>query len=111
MDGARPYVCRIHGKTWITSALNGWFDGRALGHPVTNNALESHNKSIKDLERQTLKLAQFLEHLDKSVLAIWCFQRNDQRPDQKIFSKEPAVTTDFYKRAIAWDLLNLKSNF
>jgi hypothetical protein len=61
------------------------------------------------VERKRVKLALFLENLDKSVLATCCFQKSDQRPDQKLFSKEPAVTTDFYKRAFAWTLLNSKS--
>ncbi|RNA29926.1 hypothetical protein BpHYR1_046700 [Brachionus plicatilis] len=57
---------------------------------------------------KTLKPAEFLENLDKHVFSTWSFQRNDIRPDQKIFSKEPNVSIDYFKRTFAWELLGLK---
>ncbi|RNA11778.1 hypothetical protein BpHYR1_001290, partial [Brachionus plicatilis] len=103
-----PEFAAYMDSAWISSSVNGWFDGRAQGHPVTNNALESNNNIIKDLlERKTLKLAEFLENLDKHVFSTWSFQRNDIRPDQKLFSKEPKVSIDYFKRTFAWELLGL----
>ncbi|RNA32158.1 hypothetical protein BpHYR1_024800, partial [Brachionus plicatilis] len=95
--------------TWINSSVNGWFDGRSQSHPITNNALESHNKIIKDLvERKSMPLADFLKNINDAVLQFWSFQRNDIRPDQKVFSKEPNVSLDDFKRGFAWEILGLK---
>ncbi|RNA32026.1 hypothetical protein BpHYR1_049495 [Brachionus plicatilis] len=86
-------------RTWINSSINGWFYGRSQSHPVINNALESHNKVIKDLvERKYMPLADFLKNINDAVLQFWSFQRNDIGSDLKVFSKEPNVTKDDFKR-------------
>jgi hypothetical protein len=96
-------------KYYIDSAINGWFDGRASGYPVTNNSLESNNSRLKDLcERKTLKLDEFLVALDNKVLKFWSFARSDLRPDSKAFNTEPEISISDYRRALEWTDLNLK---
>ncbi len=56
----------------------------------------------------SLSLREFLDALDTKVFSFWSFQRSEIRPDCKLYSKEPAITTQDYIRAFHWINLNLK---
>jgi hypothetical protein len=108
-EAIKQYIVTFR-NTYITSSINGWYDGKAPGYPVTNNALESHNEKLKNLcQRVSLSLREFLDALDTKVFSFWSFQRSEIRPDCKLYSKEPAITTQVYIRAFHWINLNLKT--
>ncbi|RNA42101.1 hypothetical protein BpHYR1_033743 [Brachionus plicatilis] len=82
--------------TWLESSINGWFDGRAPGHPVTNNAIESYNNQLKDLcQRSELLLEEFFRELD-GIFNRWSTKRSEAITDPKIFAHYPNVTLDDY---------------
>jgi hypothetical protein len=42
------------------------------------------------------------------VFSFWSFKRDEIRPDVKLYSSEPIVTTQDYIRAFHWIQLDLK---
>ncbi|RNA27367.1 hypothetical protein BpHYR1_003519 [Brachionus plicatilis] len=90
--------------TWHQSPINGWFDGRAPGHPVTNNAIKSYNNQLKDLCQQSeLFLEEFFRVWD-GIFNKWSTKRSEATTDPKIFAHYPNVTLDDYTRAFHWSL-------
>ena len=109
LDEAIKNYFETFNEVYLQSSINGWYDGKASGFPVTNNALESHNDKLKDLcQRASLSLSEFLNALDTKVFDFWSFQRSDIRPDSKLYSHEPNVSISEYIRAFHWIQLNLK---
>lgn len=58
-------------KTWISSPVNGWFEGYSA-FASTNNGLEAYNKNLKQVHtlRRRLKFDQFVK-LAPDIVEHW----------------------------------------
>jgi hypothetical protein len=91
--------------------FNGWFKGRAPGHPSTNNGLESTNRIIKDEAtlRERLALGLFFERTF-DILKYWSKLRDDSHLNFKQFAMEPTIDTKLFNDAYQWNMSEFSRN-
>src|SRR5690349_13069646 len=70
--------------------FNGWFEGRKINCPSTNNCLEATNNVIKkeDTFRNRLPIAQFFE-VAILIASSWPKERNPEAKNHKVFALCP----------------------
>lgn len=95
-------------KYWVNSNF-GWTAGTAPGYPVTNNALEAVNNTLKSFYtlRQKLIFSEFMEILLK-VVADWSSIRNPSSPNYREFAVELKISNDNFKNGVEWKSTKLK---
>jgi len=97
--------------TWVRKGFE-WTAATTLRYPVTNNALESVNKSIKDFYtlRKKLVFREFLESLLK-IVCDWSTTRNPSSPNFKKYFTDVEVSNDLKKKSIQWKSEASKKGF
>lgn len=76
---------------------SGRFEGKALGHPSTNNGLESSNRVIKDKAtlRERLSLGLFFDRTFNKL-------RYPIHPDSKAFVLSPKISIKLFTEVYQW---------
>lgn len=81
----------------------GWYEGRAIGYPSTNNGLESTNCWIKQQGtfRQRLPMGQLLQFMLQQWKS-WSTERSPNCAEFKIFASHPSITLSQETQAFIW---------
>ncbi|CAF1550482.1 unnamed protein product, partial [Rotaria sordida] len=91
-------------QTWLLD-LKFWYEGAAIGYPLTNNGLESLNNRIKQQYtlRNKLPLPKFISTMD-TMLREW-----SRKTAEDEFQTYPKISVEIEKQAWKW-LKDLNKN-
>ncbi|CAF4881795.1 unnamed protein product [Rotaria sp. Silwood1] len=91
-------------QTWLLD-LKFWYEGEAIGYPLTNNGLESLNNRIKQQYtlRNKLPLPKFISTMD-TMLREW-----SRKTAEDEFQTYPKISVEIEKQAWKW-LKDLNKN-
>lgn len=82
---------------------DGWFEGRALGSPSTNNCLEATNNNIKNEAtlRNRLPMNEFIDAA-MTIVKQWSTERDSANINFKEFALVPTLTTKLMTEGYTW---------
>ena len=88
-----------------------WYEGVAIGYPLTNNGLEATNNDIKadKILRKKLPLNQFLP-IGLSIVQKWSIERNPAHKHAKLFHEIPSIDTKLATPMTSKLSASIKSN-
>jgi len=107
VDSAKEFVQYFNLE--YLKKYDGWFEGRALNSPSTNNCLEATNNVIKNegTLRERLPLNRFID-VAKELIKEWSINRNPESPNPKIFFQKPKLTLKLQTDSYNWARNNPK---
>jgi len=87
---------------WLSSN-SGWYEGIQLYVPITNNALESTNRTIKDdgTFRERHVLSRFLT-TSSDIIRNWSIDRDTSLTNAKHFATEPTISLALWTSSYQW---------
>ncbi|RNA14907.1 hypothetical protein BpHYR1_009639 [Brachionus plicatilis] len=80
-------------EQWFTKQP-GWYEGRALSYPSSNNALESTNPYIKEQStfKDRLSVPRFISVVDERIIHFWSTDRDPAEKKTKVFKTLVEIT-------------------